>query len=177
MPVPPPSPSRPNQFSRGQVWACTYRFAIALSFLLFIVRRRNSPQQVGRENPVHRSLCGKAYRGALPHLFSRWGRRHVAMKTSCHEVMAKVTEMLTTPGVLCLGWLNLLNNSSNSHTLPCSRAALEASYLCSAGMSLYSAACSLSLQKYMAETATFVSDFRFKCQGIGGVVPYQQKCL
>jgi len=74
---------------------------------------------------------------------------------SCQEVMANVPEMLTIPGVLCLGQLNLLNEYSNSRALPCSRAALEASYLCSAGMPLYSAACGLSLQKCMAEVIKF----------------------
>lgn len=69
--------------------------------------------------------------------------------------MATVLEMLTPPGVLCLGLLNLLNKYSSSQTLPCSRAALEASYFCPTGMPLCSDACGLSLLKCMAKVIKF----------------------
>lgn len=65
--------------------------------------------------------------------------------------MATVAEIPTAPGALRLGQLNLLNKHSSCQTLPCSRAALEASYPWSAEMPLHSAGFGLSLQKCTAE--------------------------
>lgn len=76
-------------------------FPLPLSFWHFIVRLKDFPQPMERGSHMHRSLYGKAYRGALLlsfFFFFQVGKKLLSVHRF-QKMMATVLEMLTTPRV------------------------------------------------------------------------------